>query len=45
MGWAVNGFQFQGISEVILEGIGDIRNTNGYLLGGTNGNNQPDCRY
>ena len=44
MGWSVNNFPFRGILEGILEGIGDIRNTNGDVVGGRDGINNPDCR-
>ena len=43
MGLKVNNFLLIGSREVILEGIGDIHNTNGDVLGGINGNNHLDC--
>ena len=41
MGRAVNNLRIRGSLDDILEGIGDIRTTNGEVLGGSNGNNQP----
>ena len=43
MGWAVKHFSLRGSLEGILEGIGYIRNTNGEVVCGSNGNNQPEC--
>ena len=43
MGFKVNNFLIIVIREVILEGIGDIYNTNGDVVSGRNGNNKPDC--
>ena len=44
MGWTVNIATLIGSLESILEGIGDICNATGEVLGVSNGNNQPDCR-
>ena len=41
MGWTVNNFPIRVILEVIMEGIGDIINTDGEVVVGINGNNQP----
>ena len=41
MGWTVNSFLLIGSLEGILEDIGDIQNTNGDVVCGINGNNQP----
>ena len=43
MGFQVNNFPLVGIREDIMEGIGDIFNTNGDIVSGSNGNNQPEC--
>ena len=48
MGLTVNSFPLRGSLVNILEGIGDIRNTNGEVVYGINGNNHPDygfCYY
>ena len=44
MGWIVNNLPLIVIIEVIMEGIGDIRNINVDMLGGINGNNQTKYR-
>ena len=41
MGCTVNNFPLKGILESIMGGIDEIRNTNGEVVGGINGNNQP----
>ena len=43
MGWKVNSFLLIGSLEGILEDICDIKNTNGDVVCGINGNNQPYC--
>ena len=43
MGWKVNGFMLRGSLEGILEVMGDIYDTNGEVLCGSSGNNQPEC--
>ena len=40
MGWTVNNLLLRVSLEGIIEGIGDIQNTNGEVVGGINGNNQ-----
>ena len=42
MGQIVNNFLIRSL-EGILEGVCEIRNTNGDLVCGSNGNNKPDC--
>ena len=37
-------FMLRGSLEIILEGIVDIRNYNGKVVRGRNGNSQPECR-
>ena len=44
MGWQVNNLPLIGILEGLLEGIGDLCNTNGEVVSGINGKNQPECR-
>ena len=43
MGWTVNNFPLKLILEGIMEGIGDIRYTNGEVLCLSNAKNQPEC--
>ena len=43
MGWTVNDFPLRVILKSVLEGIGDIRNTDGEVLCGSNGNNRTEC--
>ena len=43
MGWAVNNLPLRVILQVILEGIGDIRDTNNEVLCGIDENNKPGC--
>ena len=43
MGWTVNYLLLKGILGVILEGIGDICDTNGEAVYGRTGNNHPEC--
>ena len=45
MGWTVNNFTLGVSLESILECIGDIRDTNGEVVGGSNGNIQTECRF
>ena len=45
MGCKVDDLLIRGSLEVILEGIGDIHNTNGDVVGGINDNNQPECEF
>ena len=45
MGWTVNNSSLRGSLEGILEGIDDICNTDGEVLGERNGNNQLECRF
>ena len=44
MGWTFNKIPLRGILSGIMESIGDIRNINGDMVGGSNGNNQMECR-
>ena len=41
MWYAVNNYPLRGILEGILEVIGDIRDINGEVVCGNNGNNHP----
>ena len=41
----VNGLLLRGRLDRILEGIGDICDTNGEVECGSNGNNHPDCGF
>ena len=43
MGWEVNNFLLRGSLEVIMEGIGDIPDTNCEVVCGINGNNKTEC--
>ena len=45
MGLTVNSFPLRGSLVNILEGIGDIRNTNGEVVYGINGNNHPEYGF
>ena len=45
MGWPFNNFTLKGGLESILELIGDIRNSNGGVVGIVNGDNQKDRRF
>ena len=44
MVWNVNNLLLRGILEGIIEGICDICNANGEVVGGSNGKNQLECR-
>ena len=44
MGWKLNNYPLIGTLEGIMEGIVYIRNINGDMVGGSNGNNQMECR-
>ena len=43
MGWAVNNLTLVGGLDSILEGIGDICNAGGGVIGGRYGKNQTEC--
>ena len=43
MGWTVNYFFLVGSLGAILEGIGDICDTNGEVVCVSNGVNNPEC--
>ena len=44
MGWEVNNFTPRGGVDIILEGVGDIHNADGGVVGGSNGDKQTECR-
>ena len=44
MGWTVNNLPLKLILEGVMEGIGDMHNINGDMVGGINGNNQKEYR-
>ena len=44
MGCKVDDLLIRGSLEVILEGIGDIHNYNGKVVGGRNSNSQPESK-
>ena len=44
MGWTVNNLTLIGGLENIMDGIGEIRNTDGEVVGGSDGVNQTDYR-
>ena len=45
MWWTVKNLSLRGIREGVLEGIGDIRDTNGEVVGGINVNSNPGCGF
>ena len=44
MGWEVNNFTPRGGVDSILEDIGYIHNSDGGVVGGSNGDKQKECR-
>ena len=44
-GWVFNNFMVGGGLESIMEGIGDICNYYGEVVGGSDGDNQTECDY
>ena len=43
MGYTINNLFLRGILEGIMDGIGEIYDTNDEVVCGSNGNNQPEC--
>ena len=43
MGYTINNLFLRGILEGIMDGIGEIYDTNDEVVCGSNGNNKPEC--